>query len=103
VHHDKFLVINHLDALISQFILGMKLVHVSDSSSVHYQEFFTLHTACEQDQDRISMYHSDPARKLSPNPYDMYQSCVYSEKLLMMDSRTVHNMMCVCLCIIAYA
>jgi len=35
-----------------------KTLHVSDSSSVHHQEFFTVHTAmvyvltaCEQDQD----------------------------------------------------
>jgi len=32
-----------------------KILHISDSSSVHYQEFFTVHTAmvyaCEQDQD----------------------------------------------------
>jgi hypothetical protein len=27
-----------------KFILGMKLLHVSDSSSVHHQEFFTVHT-----------------------------------------------------------
>ena len=45
-----------------KFIFGIKL-HVSDSSSVHHQEFFTVHTqqwyichtglltACEQDQD----------------------------------------------------
>ena len=46
------------------FIFGIKL-HVSDSSSVHHQEFFTVHTAmvyviqvwliaCEQDQDGTS-------------------------------------------------
>jgi len=28
-----------------RFILGVKLLHVSDSSSVHQQEFFTVHTA----------------------------------------------------------
>jgi hypothetical protein len=33
-----------LDALIPQIYIGMKL-HVSDSSSVHHQEFFTVHTA----------------------------------------------------------
>ena len=46
-----------------------KILHVSDSSSVHHQEFFTVHsngichtgllTACEQ----------DPASKLSANLY----------------------------------
>jgi len=34
----------------------------------------------------------DPARKLSANLYDIYHSCVYSEKLLMMDRETVRNM-----------
>ena len=28
-----------------KFIFGIKLLHVSDSSSVHHQEFFTVHTA----------------------------------------------------------
>jgi len=48
-------------------------LHVSDSSSVHHQEFFTVHTAtgichtglltaCEQDQD------PDPASKQSVKP-----------------------------------
>jgi len=50
------------DALISQIYFWNKTVHVSGSSSVHHQEFFTVHTAvvyviqvlltaCEQDQD----------------------------------------------------
>jgi len=66
-----------------------------DSSSVHHQEFFTVHTAmvchtdfltaCERDQD-------DPACKLSANLYDIYHYCVYSEKLLIMDRGTVQNM-----------
>ena len=46
---------NQLDALISQIYFGNKTLHVSDSSSIHHQEFFTVHTAmvyvltaCEQ-------------------------------------------------------
>ena len=35
---------------------------------------------------------SDPACKLSANLYDMYQCCMYSEKLLMMDRGIVRNM-----------
>ena len=35
----------HLDALISQIYFWNKILHVSDSSSVHHQEFFTVHTA----------------------------------------------------------
>ena len=71
-----------------------------DSSSVHRQEFFTVHTeihtglltACEQNQDGVSRigkeFRPDPARKL----YDIYRCCVCSEKLLMMDRGTVRNM-----------
>ena len=62
VHRDTFLQQNQLDALISQIYFWNKILHVSDSSSVHHQEFFTvdtamayiiqiLLTACEQDQD----------------------------------------------------
>jgi hypothetical protein len=29
---------------------------------------------------KIRMFHSDPARKLSANLYDIYHCCVYSEK-----------------------
>jgi hypothetical protein len=49
-----------------------KTLHVSDNSSVHHQEFFTVHTAmlyviqvCRQFASRIRMEHPDPARKLS--------------------------------------
>ena len=33
-----------------------------------------------------------PTRKLSAKLYDIYHWCVYSEKLLMMDTGTVRNM-----------
>ena len=52
-----FLYQNPIDALFSQINFWNKTLHVSDSSSVHHQEFFTehgngiCHTACEQDQD----------------------------------------------------
>ena len=55
-----------------------KTLHVSDSSSVHHQEYFTVHssgichtgllTVCEQYQE---------ARMLSANLYDIYHFCVY--------------------------
>jgi hypothetical protein len=42
------------------------------------------------------MFHPDPAaaadQKLSTNLYGIYHCCVYSEKLLMMDTGTVRNM-----------
>jgi len=34
-----------LDALISEIYFLNKTLHVSDSSSVHHQEFFTVNTA----------------------------------------------------------
>jgi hypothetical protein len=51
-------------------------LHVSDSSSVHHQDLFTVHsamvymiqTAFKQDQDG-KQFHPDPARKLSRNLY----------------------------------
>jgi len=42
---------------------------------------------------RIRMeFHPDPDCKLSANLCDKYHCCVYGEKLLMMDRRTVRNM-----------
>ena len=41
----NFLKQNQLDALISQIYSWNETLHVSDSSSVHHQEFFTVHTA----------------------------------------------------------
>ena len=75
-------------------------MHVSDSSSVHHQEFLTVHTAMVyvkqvfwQLASRIGTeIRPDPARKLSANLYDVYHFGVYSEKLLMMDRGTVRNM-----------
>ena len=61
-------------------------LHVSDSSSVHHQEFFTVHTTGR------NWFRPDCARKLSANLYDTYPCCVYSEKLFMMDRGTVRNM-----------
>jgi len=55
-----------------------KTLHVSNSSSVHHQEFFTVHTAM--------------VYVLTANLYDVYHCCVYSEKLLMMDRGTLRNM-----------
>jgi hypothetical protein len=60
-------------------------LHVSDSSCVHHQELFTVHSAvmyvmqvCRQLSSRIRMelvffFHPDPAaQKLSTNLYDIY-------------------------------
>jgi len=73
----------------------IKTLHVSDSSSAHHQEIFTVHTAMVyviQLASRISTdIHPDPARRLSANLYDICHCCVYSEKLLMMNRGTVRN------------
>jgi hypothetical protein len=74
-------------------------LHISNNSSVHHQELFTVHSAmvyvvqfCRQLSSRIRMEHSDPASKMSTNLYDIYHCCVYSEKILMKDRGIVRNM-----------
>ena len=49
-----------------------------------------LLTACKQYQDG-TLFHPDPAHKLSANLYGIYHYRVYSEKHLVMDSGTVRN------------
>jgi hypothetical protein len=66
-----FLIINQLDAPISQIYFLNETLHVSDSSSVHHQEFLIVHTAMV---------------------YVIQVCCVYSEKLLMMERGTARNM-----------
>ena len=60
-----------LDTLISQIYFWNKTLRISDSSSVHHQELFTVHTA---------------------NLYDIHHCCVYSKKIRMIDRGTVRNM-----------
>ena len=84
-----------IDVPVSQVCFWNKALHVSDSSSVRHQEFFTVYTAMVyviELASRIRTERPDPVRKLSANLYDIYHCCVYSEKLLMMDRRTVRNM-----------
>jgi hypothetical protein len=48
-------------------------LHVTDSSSVHHQELFTVHSAVVYViQVCSSESYPDPARKLSTNLYDIY-------------------------------
>jgi hypothetical protein len=68
VHRDKFLIIKPTRCNNFSNLFWNETLHVLDSSSVHHQEFFAVHTA---------------------NLYDIYHCCVYSEKLLMMDRGTV--------------
>jgi len=72
-----------LDALTSQIYFWNETLHVSDSSSVHHQEFFTVHTQIVyviQLASRIRTFRPDPARMLSAWQFDIYHCCVYSEK-----------------------
>jgi len=55
-----------------------RILHVSDGSSVHHQEFFTVHTAMVY----VIQVCWQLTRKVSANLYDIYHCCVYSEKLL---------------------
>jgi len=79
-----------------KFIFRIKNLHVSDSSSAHHQEFFTVHTAMVYGIQLASTirteFRPDLAHKLSANLYVIYHCCVYSEKLLMMGRGTVGNM-----------
>ena len=84
----------YIDALISQFYFWNKTLRVSDSSSVHYQEFFYhcthstvichtgLLTACERDRD------GTPQTRIT---YTI-AVCTVKKKLLMMYRGTVRNM-----------
>jgi hypothetical protein len=41
----EFLIINQLDAPVSQIYFWNETLHVSDRTCVHHQEFLTVHTA----------------------------------------------------------
>jgi hypothetical protein len=80
-----------------KFIFGNKTVYVSDSSSVHHQECYTVHTAVVYVIQLASWIRKklqvrpDLACKLSACLYDRYHCGVYRENLLMMDRGTVRN------------
>ena len=76
-----------------------KTLHVSDSSSVHHQEFSLCTQQCYMSYRFADSLRAgsgrirpDPDHKLSADLCDIYHCCVYSEKLLMMDRGTVRNM-----------
>ena len=52
---------------------------------------FSLYTQLASRIRTELQFRPDPAHKLSANLYDIYHSCVYSEKLLMMDRGAVRN------------
>jgi len=86
-HRPYFLTIKPTRCANFSNLFWNKILHVSDSSSLHRQEFFTVHTAVVyviQLASRIRTFRPDPARKLSTNLYAhncmVYHCCVYSEK-----------------------
>jgi len=93
------------DALISQIYFWNKTVHASDSSTVHQQEFFTVHTTmvyvvqvCWQlaSTIRTELRNCSSVQILLASCQQTCVTytycCVYSEKLLMMDRGNVRNM-----------
>ena len=68
----------------SNLFLEKKNLRVSESSSVHHQEFFTVHT--------VMVYVILEFHKRVKFQYDTYHCCVYSGKLLVIDRGTVRNM-----------
>jgi hypothetical protein len=80
---DEFLTTNQLNASSFSNLFRNKTLHVSDSSSVHHQEFFTGWNCS---------FILILLTKLSANLYNISHCCVYSEKLLMVDRETVRNM-----------
>ena len=72
VHRDKFLIIKPIRCTNFSSLFWKETLHVSDSSSVHHQESFTVNTAvvyviqvfltaCKQDQDGTREQHRDAA------------------------------------------
>ena len=73
---------------MSQIYFWNRTLHVSDSSSVHHQEFSTVHTAIDI---RNTGYADCLLASSQHDLYDTYHFCVYSAKLLM-DRGNVRNM-----------
>jgi len=87
VHCDKFLIINHLDALISQIYFGRKLYmfrtvppFIIRSFSLYIQQWY------------MSYRFADSKQAVSITCMRYTYCCVYSTRLLMMDRGTVQNM-----------
>ena len=62
------------------YVFWNKTLHISDSSSVRHQAFYTVHTAM--------VY---VIQVLLPNLYEIYHCCVCSVERLMRDRGTVRN------------
>ena len=84
VHRAKFLIIEPTRCTnFSKCLFWNETLHVSDSSSVHHQEFFY----CTQQwymsysfADSLWAAANAPAHKPSAKLYDIFHCCVYSKK-----------------------
>ena len=74
---------------ISRIYFWNKTLHVSDSSPVHHQEFFAVHTTMVY---VIQVCCQLASRIRTANLYDIHHCCVYIEELLLKDRGTVRNM-----------
>jgi len=84
-----FLIINQLDALISQIYFGRKL-YMFQTVPLSIIRSFSPYTLYTVHRTRMGLAgQPDPAHKLSTNLYYIYHCCMYSEKLLMMGRGTV--------------
>ena len=58
--------------IFSNLFLWNKTLHVSDSSSVHHQEFFTVHTAMVYTITVRTMKNPDDGQRNCPNRVQFY-------------------------------
>ena len=70
-----------------QFIIIIIIIIIRKFSLYTQQWYMSYRFA-----DSLRAVPSCSCRKLSANLYDIYRCCVYSEKLLMMDTGTVRNL-----------
>ena len=71
-------------------------LHVSDGLSVHHQEFKTVHTAtgmCQTDTAVCLLAGTiSTSYPLASREQYLFDSCMYSLELLIMEGKTVRNM-----------
>jgi hypothetical protein len=83
VHRGKFIILKPTRCTDFSNLFWNENLRISDSSSVHHQEVFNLHTAM--------VYVVQICRQLACLQA-VCNCCVYSEKLLIMDRGIVRNM-----------
>jgi hypothetical protein len=69
VHRDSFLVIKPTKCINFSNLFWNETLHISDSSSVHYQKLFTVYSEMVYVIQVCRQLSSEPARKLATNLY----------------------------------